>query len=136
MSVMHPLCICWSHIFHLFPNINRGIAAVSSVALPLRVYRPMLRTDSAVILVLAINSLKIKQMVDSFCFAVAERLRAEMISKLYLRPFYRFRIRLRNRNSGFEKKRFGIILDYLIILKWTSLPFKCIIQIVVTVPKV
>ena len=58
------------------------MAAVSSVAPPLRVCRPMLRTDSAVILVRAINSSKIKQMVVFFfCFAVVERLRAEMILK-------------------------------------------------------
>ena len=30
-------------------------------------------------------------------------------------------MRLRIRNSGFEKKRFGINLEYVIILKWTSL---------------
>ena len=42
----------------------------------------MLGTDSAVILVLAINSLEIKQMVVFlFCFAVVERLHAEMILK-------------------------------------------------------
>ena len=50
---------------------------VSSVATPLRVY--MLQTHSAVIIVLAINSLKMKQMVTFFCLAVVERLRAEMI---------------------------------------------------------
>ena len=53
--------------------------AVSSMTTPLRVC--MLRIYSAVILVLAITSLKMKQMVDFFCFAVVERLRAELISK-------------------------------------------------------
>ena len=75
---MHPLYIYCSHFFHLFPKIKRGMAAVCSVAPPLRIYRPMLRT---VILVVAINSLKMKQMVLFFCFAVVERLRAKMISK-------------------------------------------------------
>ena len=53
--------------------------AVSSMTAPLRVC--MLRIYSAVILVLAINSLKMKQMVNCFCFAVVEQLRAELISK-------------------------------------------------------
>ena len=47
--------------FHLFPKIKRCMAAVRSVATPLRVY--MLRTYSAVILLLAIISLKVEQMV-------------------------------------------------------------------------
>ena len=72
------------------------------LAAPLRVY--MLRIYSAVILVRAVNSLKMKQMLDFFvCFAVVERLRAELISIKYFRPFYAFRIRLRIRNSEFEK---------------------------------
>ena len=54
------------------------MAGGTSVVRPLRVY--MLPTYSAVILVLAINSLKMKQMVV-FCFAIVERLRAKMISK-------------------------------------------------------
>ena len=54
------------------------MAAVSSIVPPLRVYRSMLHT---VIVVLAINSLKMKQMVVFFCFAVVEWLRAKMISK-------------------------------------------------------
>ena len=42
----------------------------------------MLRIYSAVILVLASNSLQMKQMVDFFvCFAVVERLRAELTLK-------------------------------------------------------
>ena len=53
--------------------------AVSSTTTPLRVY--VLRIYSAAILVLAINSRKMKEMVDFFCFAVVERLRAELISK-------------------------------------------------------
>ena len=44
-----------------------------------------------------------KQMVDFF--AVVERLRVELISKWYYRSFYRFRIRLRIRNSGLKKKK-------------------------------
>ena len=55
--------------------------AVSSMTMLLRVY--MHRIYSAAILVLAINSLKMKQMVDFFCFAVVEQLRAELISKQY-----------------------------------------------------
>ena len=54
------------------------MVAVTSMAPPLSVYKPMLRTDCAVILVLAANSLKMKRVVV-FCFAVVERLRAEMI---------------------------------------------------------
>ena len=53
--------------------------AVSPMTTPLRV--STLRIYSAVILVLALNSLKIKEMVDFFRFAEAERLRAELISK-------------------------------------------------------
>ena len=80
MSVVCTACIYTRAVFfHLFSKIKRGMAAVSSVATPLREY--MLRTYSAVILVLAINSLKMKQMVDFFCFAVVERLRVGMISK-------------------------------------------------------
>ena len=47
--------------FHLFPKINGGMAALSSMATLLRLY--VLRTYSAVILVLAISSLKMKEMV-------------------------------------------------------------------------
>ena len=53
--------------------------AVSSITAPLRVH--MLRIYSVVILLLTKNSLKMKQVVDFFCFAVVERLRAELISK-------------------------------------------------------
>ena len=64
MSVVCTLCIYTGAIFfHLFPKIERGMAAVCSVAPSLRVYRPMLRTA---ILVLAINSLKMKQMFFFF----------------------------------------------------------------------
>ena len=52
--------------FHLFPKFKRGMVTVSFVATSLRVY--MLRTYSAVILALAINSLKMKQMVVFFLF--------------------------------------------------------------------
>ena len=38
---MHPLYIHWSHVFHLFPKVKKEMAAVSSVAPPLRVYRPI-----------------------------------------------------------------------------------------------
>ena len=55
------------------------MAAVSSMTTPLRVH--MLRNYRAVILALVINSLKMKQMVDFFLFAVVEQLRAELISK-------------------------------------------------------
>ena len=64
MSVVCISCIyTGAAFFHLFPKMKRGMAAVSS-ATPLRVY--MLRTCSAVILVLAISSLKMKQMVVCF----------------------------------------------------------------------
>ena len=63
----------------MFLKFKRGMPAVSSMTTPLRVY--MLRICSVVILVLTINSLKMKQMVDFFCFAVVEQLRAEFISK-------------------------------------------------------
>ena len=57
MNVVCTACIYTGAVFfHLFPKIKRGMDAVSSVATQLHVY--MLRTCSAVILVLAINSLK------------------------------------------------------------------------------
>ena len=59
-------------------KFKSGTPAVISMTTPLRVY--MLRIYSAVILVLVINSLKIKKWLI-FCFAVVERLRAELISK-------------------------------------------------------
>ena len=81
MSVVCTPCIYIGAVFfHLFPKIKRGVVAVTSVAPPLRVYRPMLRTDSAVIFVLATNSLKMKQRFF-FGFAVVQRLRDEMILK-------------------------------------------------------
>ena len=65
MSVACTTCIYnRAAFFHLLPKIKRGMATVRSVATPLRVY--MLRTYSAVILVLAINSFKMKQMVNFF----------------------------------------------------------------------
>ena len=78
---MHACTDTGAVFFHLFPKTKRCMAAVSSVAALLRVY--MLRTYRAVILVLAINSLKVKQMVVFFCFAAVEWLRAEMILKQY-----------------------------------------------------
>ena len=67
MNVVCAACIYTGALFfHLFPKIKKGMTAVSSVATSLRVY--VLRTYSAVILVLAINSLKIKQMVVFFLF--------------------------------------------------------------------
>ena len=63
----------------MFLKFKRGTPVVSSMTTPLRVN--MIRVYSAVIIVLAINSLNMKQMVDFFCFAVVERLRAELISK-------------------------------------------------------
>ena len=73
--------VCTAYIYTgaLFPKIKRGMAAFRSVATPLRVY--MLRTYNAVILALVINSLKNETNVCFFCYAVVERLRAEMISK-------------------------------------------------------
>ena len=50
--------------FLLFLKFKKGMPAVSSMATPLRVY--MLRIYSAAILVLAINSLKMKQIADFF----------------------------------------------------------------------
>ena len=81
---------------------------VSCMTIPLRVH--MLRINSVVILVLTINSLKMKQMIDFFCFAVVERLRAELISKYYLRPFCRFRIHLRIRKKNL--RNYSRILNY------------------------
>ena len=65
--------------FHVFLKFKRGMLTVSSMTAPLREH--MLRIYSAVILELAIKSLKMKQMVDCFCFAVVEWLRAELIPK-------------------------------------------------------
>ena len=63
---MHCLHILYTRavFYHVLPKFKRGIPSVSFVTTPVRVY--MLRIYSAVILVLAINSLKIKQMVDFF----------------------------------------------------------------------
>ena len=61
--------------FHVFLKFKRGMPAVSSKTTSLRVY--MLQNYSAVILVLAVRSLKIKQMVNFFGFAIVERLLAE-----------------------------------------------------------
>ena len=54
------------YFLHVFPNFKRSMPAVSSMTAPLRVY--MLRIYGAVILVLAIDSLKMKQKVDFFLF--------------------------------------------------------------------
>ena len=78
---MHRLYTYWNRIFSYVSKIKRGMPAVSSMIMPLRVYNYMLRIYSAVILVLAINSLKIKQIVDFFCFAVVVLLHAELILK-------------------------------------------------------
>ena len=56
--------ICHSDFFHVFLKFNRGMPAVSSMTTPLLVY--MFRIWSIVILVLTINSLKMKQMFDVF----------------------------------------------------------------------
>ena len=53
---------------------------VSSMTTPLRAY--VLRIDSSVIPVLAINSSKIKQ-IDLMCFAVVELLSVELTSKYH-----------------------------------------------------
>ena len=82
LSVVFTACIyrpTGAVFFQVFLKFKRGMLAVSSMTTPLRV--GMLRIYSAAILVLAINSLKMKQTVDFFCFAVVERLRAELISK-------------------------------------------------------
>ena len=83
--------------FHVFLKFEKGMPAVSSMTTPLRVY--MLQIYSAVILVLAINSLKMKQMVDLFCFAVVKRSRDELIPKYCRIKFYRVRIRLWTRKK-------------------------------------
>ena len=80
MSVVCSTCICIGAVFfHVFLKFKRGMLAVSSMTMLLRVH--MLQIYSVVILVLTIKSLKMKQMVDFFCFAVVKRLRAELISK-------------------------------------------------------
>ena len=66
---MQLLYIYWSRIFHAFLLFKRGILAVSSITMPLPVL--MLRIHSIVILELTIKSLKMKQMVVFFCFAVS-----------------------------------------------------------------
>ena len=66
MSKVCTACIYTRAVFfHVFPKIKMGMAAVSSTATPLRVYMP--RIYSAVILVLAINLLKMKQGFFLFC---------------------------------------------------------------------
>ena len=66
--------------FHVFLKFKRGMPAVSFMTTQMRVYT--LRIYSAVILVLAINSLKMKQIFNFFfVFAVVERLCAELMSK-------------------------------------------------------
>ena len=80
MSVVCTICIYTGAVFfHVFLKFKRGMPAVSSMTTPLRVH--MLWIYSVVILVLTITSLKTKQMIDFFCSAVVERLRAELISK-------------------------------------------------------
>ena len=71
------VCILQPYFFHVFQKFKRGMPDDSSMTMPLRAY--MLRTYNAVILVLAINSIKMKQMGDFYCLAVAERTRAELI---------------------------------------------------------
>ena len=78
-SIHRLIYILQPYFFHVFPKFKRGMPTVSSMTAPLRAY--MLRIYSAVILVMAMNSLKMKQMVDFFCFEVVERMRAELISK-------------------------------------------------------
>ena len=79
---MHRLYIYTGAVFfHLFLKFKRGMPAVSFLTTPLRVY--VLRIYRAVILVLAINSLKMK-MIDFFSSAVAERLRGRTVIKIVL----------------------------------------------------
>ena len=67
MSVVYTACIYTGTVFfHVLLNFNRSMPAVSFMTMPLRVY--MLRSYGAVILGLAISSLKMKQMVDFFFF--------------------------------------------------------------------
>ena len=69
-------------VFFECVSFKRGMSTVSCMTTSL--YHAsciMFRIYSAAILVLAINALMMKQTVDFFCFAVVERLRAELISK-------------------------------------------------------
>ena len=67
ISVACTACIYTGTVFfHVFLKFKRGMAAVCSMTTPMRVYRPTLRIYSAVILVLAIGSLKMKQTFDFF----------------------------------------------------------------------
>ena len=63
----------------MFLKFKKDMPAVNFMNTPLRACR--LSCYSAVIVVLIINLLKMKQMVDFFSIAVVERLRAEVISK-------------------------------------------------------
>ena len=63
----------------MFLKFKRGMPVVSSYATMHARMHNMLPICSAVILALAINSLKMEEMVDFFCFAVVEGLRAELI---------------------------------------------------------
>ena len=77
---MHRLYIYWNRFFHVFLKFKKGMSAVSSMTTPRRVYT--LRIYSVVILVLAVNSFKMKEIFELFiCFAVVERLCAELMSK-------------------------------------------------------
>ena len=69
MSVVCTTCIytgARAVFSHAFLKFKKGMPPVSSVTMPLRVN--MLRIYSAVILVLAINSLKTNQMAEFFLF--------------------------------------------------------------------
>ena len=80
MSVVRTACyVREAYFLPAFLKFKRGMPAVSSMTAPLREY--VLRIYCAVILALAINSRKIKKWLFFFCFAVVERLRAELISK-------------------------------------------------------
>ena len=63
MSVVRTACLSTGVFFHVFLKFKRGMLAVSSMTTPLRAY--MFRIDSAVILVLAVNSSKMEQ-IDFF----------------------------------------------------------------------
>ena len=86
---------------HVFLKFNRDMRAVSSITTPLRVY--MLRICSVVILELTTNSIKMKQMVDFFCFAVVERLRAKLISRYNFGREKIFNIQINGCNSKQSK---------------------------------
>ena len=81
MSVVCTACIYTGAVFcYVFLKFKMGMPPVCSMTTSLHEYN-MLRNYSAVILALAINSLKMTQIVDFFCFAVVDRLCAKLMLK-------------------------------------------------------